>query len=68
MLRGCGKQFATAITNVVSFHLIGVPISLTLVYAVDMGALGYMLGSAVGSITQVLSLAIALPVFSVMLL
>ncbi|XP_065915257.1 multidrug and toxin extrusion protein 1-like isoform X2 [Dysidea avara] len=52
VLRGCGKQFATAITNVVSFHLIGVPISLTLVYAVDMGALGYMLGSAVGSITQ----------------
>jgi len=54
VLRGCGKQFATAVTNVVSFHLVGVPVSATLVYAVDMGALGYMLGSAVGSVTQVL--------------
>jgi len=54
VLRGCGKQFATAVTNVVSFHLIGVPLSLTLVYAAHMGALGYMIGSAVGSITQVL--------------
>jgi len=54
VLRGCGKQFATAVTNVVSFHLIGVPLSLTLVYAAHMGALGYMIGSAVGSVTQVL--------------
>jgi len=53
VLRGCGKQLATAVTNVVSFHLIAVPISVTLVYAAHMGALGYMLGSTVGSVTQV---------------
>lgn len=52
-MRGCGKQLATAITNVISFNIVGLPISLTLVYAADMGALGYWLGSTVGSITQV---------------
>lgn len=55
VLRGCGKQLATAITNVISFHVVGLPISLTLVYAAGMGALGFWLGATVGSITQVLS-------------
>jgi len=32
---------------------VGLPVSLTLVYAADMGALGFWLGCAAGSVVQV---------------
>ena len=53
VLRGCGKQLLVAISNVGSFYLVGLPVSLTLVYAADMGALGFWLGCAAGSVVQV---------------
>ena len=53
VLRGCGKQLLVAVNNVGSFYLLGLPISLTLVYAADMGALGFWIGCTVGSATQV---------------
>ena len=53
VLRGCGKQLVVAISNVVCFYLLGLPISLTLVYVYDMGALGFWIGCTAGSTTQV---------------
>ena len=53
VLRGCGKQLLVAVSNIGSFYLLGLPVSLTLVYAADMGALGFWVGCAVGSVAQV---------------
>jgi len=53
VLRGCGKQLQVAIINVGSYYLLGVPIGLALVYAADMGALGFWIGCTIGSICQV---------------
>ena len=53
ILRGCGKQFHVAIINVCSYYFLGLPIALTLVYAADMGALGFWIGCAIGNCTQV---------------
>ena len=53
VLRGCGKQLLVAISNIGSFYLVGLPVSLTLVYVADMGALGFWVGCTFGSITQV---------------
>lgn len=53
VLRGCGKQLHVAIINVCSYYLLGLPLGLTLVYAADMGALGFYLGCTVGCYTQV---------------
>ena len=57
VLRGCGKQLQVAISNIGSFYLVGLPVSLTLVYVADMGALGFWLGCTLGSATQVKSVS-----------
>ena len=53
ILRGCGKQLPVAIIIMCSYYLLGLPISLVLVYAADMGALGFLIGCTVGNVTQV---------------
>lgn len=53
ILRGCGKQLQVAVINVCSYYVLGLPISFTLVYATDMGALGFWIGCTVGSFCQV---------------
>ena len=50
---GCGKQLPVAIIIMCSYYLLGLPISLVLVYAADMGALGFLIGCTVGNVTQV---------------
>ena len=54
VLRGCGKQLIVAVTDISSYYLLGLPVGVALVYAADMGALGYWIGSTVGSISQVI--------------
>ena len=61
VLRGCGKQVLVAISNIGSFYLVGLPVSLTLVYIADMGALGFWVGCTLGSVTQVKSVSTILP-------
>jgi len=51
-LKGCGKQLLAAASMSV-YYLLGLPVSLTLVYVADMGALGFWLGCTLASITQV---------------
>ncbi|XP_065908684.1 multidrug and toxin extrusion protein 1-like [Dysidea avara] len=58
VLRGCGKQLLVAVSNIGSFYLLGLPVSLTLVYAADMGALGFWVGCAVGSVAQLILVSI----------
>ena len=53
VLRGCGKHLPVAAITVCSYYLLGLPVSLALVYAADMGALGFWIGCSVGSVTQV---------------
>jgi len=53
VLRGCGKQLLVAVSNIISFYLVGLPVSLTLVYAADMGAFGFWVGCTIGSVTEV---------------
>ena len=55
ILRGCGKQFHVAVINVCSYYLLGLPIALTLVYAADMGALGFWIGCTIATYIQVQS-------------
>ena len=53
ILRGCGKQLPVAVINVCSYYLLALPIGVALVYAADLGALGFWIGCTVGSVTQV---------------
>ena len=55
VLRGCGKHLPVAATTICSYYLLGLPVSLALVYAADMGALGFWIGATVGSVSQVQS-------------
>jgi len=52
ILKGCGKQLIAAASMSV-YYLLGLPVSLTLVYAADMGALGFWVGCSLGSFAQV---------------
>ena len=53
ILRGCGKQLPVAIINMASYYLLGLPVALALVYAANLGALGFWIGSFAGCVIQV---------------
>ena len=53
VLRGCGKQLTVAGINIFCYYLLGLPISLALVYAADFGAFGFWIGCTTASVIQV---------------
>lgn len=53
VLRGCGKQLPVAVINICCYYLLGLPVSLALVYAADMGAFGFWIGCTISSVIQV---------------
>ena len=60
VLRGCGKQLPVAVINICCYYLLGLPMSLALVYAADMGAFGFWIGCTVSSVIQVRSYVMSL--------
>ena len=54
IIRGSGKQSGGAIANFISFWLFGVPLSIVLVFVVNMGILGFWLGLLTGEVMQTL--------------
>ena len=67
ILRGCSKQPHVAVINVFSYYMIGLPISLALVYAADMGAFGFWIGCTVGCYTQVSMLPFIISILELIL-
>eukprot|EP01038_Epipyxis_sp_PR26KG_P016448 gene16448-22431_t len=58
VLRGAGKQFIGAITNVISFYVIGLPTAWLLCFRTSLRFSGLMLGIALGTCFQVFVLLI----------
>jgi MATE family multidrug resistance protein len=56
VLRGAGKQFVGAFANVFAFYGIGIPLSWTFCFKLNLGVNGLMLGIACGAIFQVVVL------------
>nr|XP_055036432.1 multidrug and toxin extrusion protein 1-like isoform X1 [Misgurnus anguillicaudatus] len=52
IIRGAGKQLIGALCNIVGFYLIGLPIEVTLMFAVNMGIIGLWVGLFVSVFLQ----------------
>ncbi|XP_042340922.1 multidrug and toxin extrusion protein 1-like [Plectropomus leopardus] len=52
VLRGAGKQSIGALCNLVGFYFIGVPIGVSLMFAVDMGIVGLWTGLTICTLLQ----------------
>lgn len=60
VLRGAGKQLIGAISNVIAFYVIGLPMSYYLCFHTSFGVNGLLAGLAFGVIFQVLYIDIYL--------
>jgi MATE family multidrug resistance protein len=54
--RGCGWQHLAAVTNLVAFYLVGMPLALLLAFKLDLGARGLWAGLICGLTCQACSL------------
>lgn len=53
-IRGSGQQSSGAITNFLSFYVVGQPIGISLALAGGLGALGHWIGLLCGAVLQIL--------------
>jgi multidrug resistance protein, MATE family len=63
VLRGAGKQFIGAITNIIAFYAIGLPMAWIFCFNMKLGVNGLMMGIAFGTMFQVVVLLIMILAF-----
>jgi len=56
ILRGVGRQELGAVTNVIAFYVIGLPLANVFSFKLNLGVPGLMCGMAFGTLTQAITL------------
>ena len=61
---GSGWQYVGAVMNVFCFWIVGIPLAVSMVLAVRLGALGYLMGEAAAAILMVCTYTVAVSVMN----
>ena len=57
---GCGWQHVGAVLNILCFWIVGIPLAISLALAVQLGALGYLMGEATAGVLRLCSYIVAI--------